>query len=191
MGDLAVGAVVHRDRGRLNLHDRARFVSQEHVGGVPSGGRLHTGPYVGRLGAYERDSLALHVGTHQGTVGVVVFDEGNKGGGHGNDLFWRNVHQLHFFGWYVGDLGGCAKEDVLFELKAEVLKGRGLGRPANQYPGVLESTVRVEGRVGLGNDVLLLRVGRQVDDLVGDPTLLHDPVGGLDEAEIVDPSVGG
>ena len=98
---------------------------------------------------------------------------------------------MHFFGWHIGDLGGCTEEDVLFELKAEVLKGRGLGRPANQYSGILESTVRVEGSVGLGDDVLLLRVGRQVEDLVGDPTLLHDPVGGLDEAEIVDPSVGG
>ena len=191
MGDLAGGAVVHGHRGRLDLDDRARFVSQEHVGGVPGGGRLHAGPDVGRLGAYERDGLALHVGPHQGPVGVVVFDEGYEGSGHGDDLFWRNVHQLHFFGWYVGDLRGCAKEDVLFELEAEILKGRGLGRSANQYPGVLESTVRVEGRVGLGDDVLLLRVGGHVTDLVGDPAIFHNPVGGLDEAEIVDPPVGG
>ena len=50
---------------------------------------------------------------------------------------------------------------------------------------------RVHRGVGLGDDVLLLLVGGQVDDLVGDPPAVHLAVGGLDEAVLVDPRVGG
>ena len=39
--------------------------------------------------------------------------------------------------------------------------------------------------------MLLLLVGGQVDDLVGDPAVDHLAVGGLDEAVLVDPGVGG
>ena len=45
--------------------------------------------------------------------------------------------------------------------------------------------------VGLGDDVLLLLVGGEVDDLVGDLAVDHLAVGRLDEAEVVDPGVGG
>ena len=49
----------------------------------------------------------------------------------------------------------------------------------------------VERRVGLGDDVLLLLVGREVDDLVGDPAVDDLAVRRLDEAEVVDPGERG
>ena len=44
----------------------------------------------------------------------------------------------------------------------------------------------VDRRVGLRDDVLLLLVGGEVDDLIGDPAVGDHPVGRLDEAELVD-----
>ena len=49
----------------------------------------------------------------------------------------------------------------------------------------------VDRGVGLGDDVLLLLVGRQVADLVGDLAADHGAVRRLDEAVLVDPGVGG
>ncbi len=48
----------------------------------------------------------------------------------------------------------------------------------------------VERRRRLGDDVLLLLVGGEVDDLVGDHAVDHFAVGGLDEAVLVHPCVG-
>ncbi len=52
-----------------------------------------------------------------------------------------------------------------------------------------EVPVGVHRGVGLGDDVLLFLVRRQVRDLVGDPAVDHGPVRRLDEAVLVDPGV--
>ena len=62
---------------------------------------------------------------------------------------------------------------------------------AHEHAVVDEAAVVVERGVGLGDDVLLLLVGGEVHDLVGDPAVDHLAVGGLDEAVLVDPRVGG
>jgi hypothetical protein len=49
----------------------------------------------------------------------------------------------------------------------------------------------VDGGVRLRDRVLLLLEGGEVDDLVGDAALLHAPVRGLDEAELVHARVRG
>ena len=56
-----------------------------------------------------------------------------------------------------------------------------------------EAAVLIHRLVGLADGVLILHVGGHVLDLVGDPAggLVHLAVGGLDEAEPVDPGVGG
>ncbi len=98
---------------------------------------------------------------------------------------------MDLFRWHIGDLGGGAEEDVLFELEAQVLERGRLRRTAHENAVVAERAVVVEGRVGLGDDVLLLFVGGQVDDLVGDLALGHDAVGRFDETEQVHLPVGG
>src|SRR5437773_5004523 len=45
------------------------------------------------LGPQERHGLLLHVGAHEGPVGVVVLDEGDQGGGDRDDLLGRHVHR--------------------------------------------------------------------------------------------------
>ena len=48
----------------------------------------------------------------------------------------------------------------------------------------------IERRVGLRDDVLVFAVGRQVADLVRDDAVVHDAVGRLDEAVLVDAREG-
>ena len=163
----------------------------DHVGRVPGGPGLNAGADVGGLGPQQGHGLALHVGPHQGPVGVVVLEERDQGGGHRDDLLGRDVHQLDLVGGYVGDLGGGPEEHLLLELQAQIPDRGGLGRPSDQHPGVDEATLGVDGGVGLGDYVLLLLVGGEVHDLVGDPAVGDHPIGRLDEAERVDPGVGG
>ena len=54
-----------------------------------------------------------------------------------------------------------------------------------------ELALRVDDGVGLRDDEAVLLIGREVGDLVGDATLVDAPVRRLDEAEGVDPGVGG
>ena len=47
--------------------------------------------------------LTLHVGAHQRTVRVIVFQEGNQCSRNGYHLLGRNVHQLYLFSVYLDD----------------------------------------------------------------------------------------
>ena len=109
-----------------------------------------------------------------------------------DDLLRRDVHQLDLVGRHGADLGGGAEEDVALELQ---LRGpSSAGAPAGERRTRTRSSVKravgVERRVGLGDDVLLLLVGGEVDDLVGDLAVGDLAVRRLDEAELVDPGEG-
>ena len=56
-----------------------------------------------------------------------------------------------------------------------------------------EAAVLVHRLGGLADDVLILHVGGHIGDLVGDTAggMLHPPEGGLDEAVLIDPCIGG
>ena len=78
---------------------------------------------------------------------------------------------------------------VVDVLARDVLDLAALG--ADQDALLVEVAVGVDDRVGLRDDVLVLLVGRQVVHLVGDAALDDLAVRRLDEAERVDPAVGG
>ena len=63
------------------------------------------------------------------------------------------------------------------------------GRSAHEHTLVGERPVGRQLGVGLGDDVLLFLVSRQVDDLVGHLALGDPPVRRLDEAVLVYPAV--
>ncbi len=50
-------------------------------------------------------------------------------------------------------------------------------------------TVVIKGFVGLRHDVVVLFVGRQIDNLIGYAAVFHPPVRCLDEAVLIDSSV--
>ncbi len=59
---------------------------------IPSYDLFHARSYQRRFGHKERDSLSLHVRTHQRPVRVVVFKKWDQGSGNTYKLFWGNVH---------------------------------------------------------------------------------------------------
>jgi hypothetical protein len=87
--------VLHDDGVAADLDHGAVALGEEDVAGVAGGPRLDAGADVGRLGHHQRHRLLLHVGAHQGTVGVVVLDEGDQGGRDRHDLLRRDVHEVH------------------------------------------------------------------------------------------------
>ena len=131
---------------------------------------LHAGAHERSLGAKKRHGLALHVGAHERTVGVIVLEEGDHRGRDRPQLARRHIHVIDVRGGDVVDFTALA---------------------AHEHAVLAEATVIGEHGVGLRDDVEVLLVSREVVDLVGHPAVDDLAVGRLDEAECVDPTVGG
>ena len=133
-----------------------------HVTGVDRGAVLDAGADQRAVALDQRNGLALHVGAHERTVGVVVLQEGDQGRRDRHHLARRDVHVVDLAGEELGDLAVAL---------------------AHQHPLVDELALLVERGVGLRDDVAVLVVGGEVVDLVGDRAVLHLAVGRLDESE--------
>ena len=136
------------------LHD-AGLLGTDDVTGVERGTELHAGADERRLALDERDRLTLHVGAHERAVGVVVLEERDHGRRGRHHLARRDVHVVDLV---TGD-----------ELDLSALG-------AHEHALLGEVALEVDRRVGLGDDVLVLLVGGQVVDVVGDETA-HRPCG--------------
>ncbi len=166
-----VGPVVVGDADQVgrDLLDHAGLGRQDHVAGVERRAVLHAGPDQWGLRAHQRHGLTHHVGAHERAVGVVVLQERDQRRGGRHHLARGHVHVVDVRGRHEVDLAALgADQDAL------------LG----------EATVRLHRGVGLRDDELVLLVGRQVVHLVGHDALVDLAVGGLHEAERVDPPVG-
>ena len=104
---------------------------------------LDAGADDGGIGAQQRHGLALHVRTHQRTIGVVVLEERNQRGRDTDHLLGRDVHVVDFGDVHVFELATVAARD---------------------FAGT-ESTGFVYQGVGLGDGVFLFFVGRDVFDI--------------------------
>ena len=126
VGDLPRLGVVDDDRVAVDGDHGAVLRGQDHVGGVAGRAGLDAGADVGGLGAQQGHGLALHVGAHEGPVGVVVLEERDERRGHRHDLLRRHVHQLDLGRGHRGDLRGGAEELVALQLELEVRQRGGL-----------------------------------------------------------------
>ena len=126
--------------------DFAGFFRDHHGARVAGDAVFQAGGHQRRLGHQQRHGLALHVGTHQRAVGVVVFQERNQRRGDGHQLLGRNVHVIHPRGFDINEVGPGAANDPV-------------GR---------EFALVVNRRIRLRDDELFLAVGGQVINVIGD-----------------------
>ena len=105
---------------------------------VARGALLHARADQRRRRLEQRHGLALHVGAHQGAVGVVVLQERDQRARHRHRLLRRDVH--------VVDLLGADGEKPLAVARRDQLLG--------------QRAVVVHVDVGLGDDEAVFFVGR-------------------------------
>jgi len=149
-------------RGRCTLHQAIKG-RQQTGARVQRCTPLHAGAHDGGIGKDQRNSLALHVRTHQRTVGVVMLQEGNQGRTHRHQLVRRNVHVTHFLRLHLGE--------IVQNTRQHHVHG--------------DAVVLIHRRVRLRDDVLILFVGSHVLNIIGHDAICHATIGRLDEAKIV------
>ena len=156
------------DTAGVNRLDDAVMTGNNRRTGVMGDDPLHAGTDQRGIGTQQRHSLALHVRTHQGAVGVIVLEERNQRGGNRNQLLRRNVHQF----------------DVVLVHQHELAALAGIDQFIN------EAALLVERRVRLGDRMSLFLERREILDFVGDLTVIDDAVRGFDETVLVNPGIG-
>ena len=130
----------HDDALGINRIHHARTLAQHHRAGIAGGHVLHAGAHVGSVGAQQRNGLALHVRSHQGAVGVVVFEERNQAGGHRDELLRADVDVLDLVARFQHEVAGLA----------------GIGKIGH------DAALLIELYVGLGHDPLIFFPGGQI-----------------------------
>ncbi|ETC89470.1 hypothetical protein XHC_0993 [Xanthomonas hortorum pv. carotae str. M081] len=151
------------DTGCVDLLDHATTQRIHGYARVARNRTLDTGTDQGLLRTQRRHGLALHVGAHQCTVGVIVFQERNQRRGDRHGLHRRDVHEVHF--------GRRLQQRLALEPARHELFG--------------EHVLGIGQRVRLGDHVLVFFDRRQVLDVVGDLTVQHLAVRGFKEAVLV------
>ncbi len=127
---------------------------------------LHARTNERSLRAQERNSLTLHVRTHQGTVRIIVFEEWNHRRSNREDLTRADVHVVNRFACMQACLFVVACRNTLVD----------------------KPLIIVERLVGLCDDEFILFIGRQVADFVRYAMVLFidAAVRRFHEAELID-----
>src|SRR5208283_4111629 len=125
----------------IDLIDDAVALAEDHGAGIARGDAFHAGADEGGFATNQRHGLALHVGTHQGAVGVVVLQERNQAGGDGNELLRRNVDVIDLIAMLQDEVTGLAAID--------------------EFGGNAQPVV--QGDVSLGDDILVLFPSREIE----------------------------
>ena len=117
----------------------------------------------------QRHGLTLHVGAHQGTVCVIVFQEGNQRRCHRNHLFRRNIHQV--------DLASIHLDDIIPEPAGHLF--------------VHEIPLRRQWLVRLGHHVIFFLICRHINIFIRYPRLfsamVNNTIRRLNEAIFINP----
>ena len=165
--DFVIG-YTHDDTAGIDRVDHTAATSNDADTRVTGDVALHAGTYQRLVGAQGRNSLTLHVRTHQCTVGVVVLEERDQRGSDGNNLLRRNVHQGDVFRRLDGEF-------------VQVTYGNQL---------VDQLLLLVHRSRSLGDHVIGLFDGGQEHDVVGDDAFLHHAVRAFQEAVLVGAGIG-
>ena len=195
-------------RGVHAVHDAAALADHDGAG-ILGGNVLHSGPDVGGLRAQQRDGLALHVGTHQRPVRVVMLQERNQARSHTHKLLGRDIDEINVLFRNQDEVPGLARVhaipldvSVLIELDVRLGDGELFGLPGREIEGVRLILRRplagaLHLAVFLFDNLLLhllahlqVRVARENDvGKIQHPAALHFAVGRFDEAVFVNARV--
>ena len=157
--------VVHADHDAVGIHilHHAAATSHDSSGRVNSHGALDAGTDQRFFGTQAGHGLTLHVGTHQGTVGVIVFQERNQRSSHRHHLAGGHVHILHAVGaGHDGFAFFATGNQIAFQVAFLIHFG-----------------------VGLRNHITAFFNGRQIVDFIGNLAVYHAAVRSFQEAVIV------
>src|SRR6266404_6144777 len=168
----------------LHAHDDAFALAEHDRAGIARGDTLHAGANERRFALDERHSLALHVGTHERAVGVVVFEERNQAGSHRNELLRRNVDVVDLIAALEDEVAGLTAVDQL---------GGNLQALVKRYVGLRDDVLvffpsgKVEA-VRLVNDLAALELFVEILDfiLLDNFTGFEFAVTGVDDLNVVD-----
>ena len=145
------------DSGRIDVFHFPGAIGLDHHAGVFGDLCFHPGSDNRRFGDQQRYRLPLHVRTHQGPVGVIVFKKRNQPGGHTNHLCRRDVH--------VADFLGVGQFKVRLETGDDVSSQ---GFAANDVAALIDFGIS-RGHISFG-----LLVRSQPRDFLGDPPAFNN-----------------
>ncbi len=141
LGELIIlnlaAVILDGDVAGVHRGHHAVALGQDHDLGVDADLVLHAGANDGRMGPQQRHGLTLHVGAHQGAVGVVVWQEGDHSGGDGDHHPGGHIDVVHPLLVHLHDLVPVPGRDT----------------------GVDEAAVLVQRLSSLADDVVVLLVG--------------------------------
>ena len=194
---------------RVDGIDDSNSTADNHCAGIARRDLFHAGPDQRSRSPKQRHGLALHVGSHQGAVRVVVFKEWDERCSHRNQLLRRNVDVIDFIAMLQHEVAGLpdvhelvgqlsAFIHLLIRLSDEVFvffPGRQIERIRNVIGAF--SLLRLQFFVFFFNgftldmlgDFVLRIAGADDGHVIDNPAVLHLAVRALDEAVFVDARV--
>ncbi len=168
---LRLAAVVGNGDGtRVHLRHDAVALGEDGDLGIHADLVFHAGADDRRLGAEQRNGLALHVRAHQGAVRVVVRQEGDHRRSDGDHHARGDIDIVHALAVHLNDLVAVAASDALVD----------------------EAAVFIDRLGSLADNVLILHIGGHVLDLIGHAAgrVIDLAERRLDKAVLVDAGVG-
>ena len=157
------------DAIRIDRGDNAIVKGRDDRAGAAGNLFFKAGADVRGIGHQQGNRLALHVRSHQGTVGVIVLKERDQPGRRADQLLGRNIH--------VGDV----LRRIFLVVATATAKHEFLDK----------ATILVQLGIRLGNDEILLFVAREIFHLIRNPAGNHLAVRSLDKAIVIDPAIEG
>src|SRR5467141_3013600 len=179
-----IGLDAHDDALGVDLVHDAFALAEHHSAGIARRDALHAGADERGFAFNERNGLALHVGTHQRAVGVVVFEERNQAGSYGNELLRRHVDVVDFVAALQNEVPGLTAVDQ-FGRNFQAIIERHVGLRDDVL--VLFPSGKIEA-VRFVNDLAALELFVEFLDLVllDDFTGFELAVTGIDDLNVVD-----
>ena len=165
---LDAAVALDNDSRCIDILHNTWTLGNDNRAGVACDNCFHTGTDKRGVRSQQRNSLTLHVGTHEGAVASSCSRKG--------------ISPAATLTSWFGETS---------------IRSTSVGTTATKSPPLRDETsasrkftLRVDRCVGLRDNVFFFFNGRQIANLVGHPSVFHHPVRGLDETELIDAGIG-